>query len=578
MPPPPPLPLPLLIDNNRLRLVKALNSGSFATVYLAHPVHQPHPNSRYTSDRYAVKCVREEDDGWREASLMRRCKGCRNVVRLVRAVAGDGGLGVRSSSVSRGRERNQVDEAMEDDTDGSVGGNWRDRKRTTRDTSRMRGSAWCGSEGDDEGDGGNWRDRSENSASEVGKGLVFLVMEYCEMDLYDAITTHHPLPPAIIQEIFSQLITSVLHVHSLGIYHRDIKPENFLVTQSGTVKLADFGLATMDPHADDLGCGSSRYLAPEYLITSEEGCEDLDACLAVKNAPPSSVSSLQLRKPRPPPYRSTPANDVWSLAVVLINLLCGRNPWYEASLTDPIYRLYAGVEGDEGCNVLRDTFGFTDDFDRVLRGALERDPRKRFTVGEFGRKVGELKRFFVGGEDEVEVAGQVPDSSLLTPSPPPPPTSTTPKPVSPQPSQQQQQKLTRPTLQISIPQPPSTPSSPIPIPIPNNISSYHPSSRPQSTTTAPITVTSSNLTGHGQHIDGTDPDPQPSQFPVHSPAQDSGFDEESDRDVGECDADVDANMRMDGNGRKNGTIRSLSSCGESPLSPEERGEVWGWRV
>ncbi|KAJ3052455.1 hypothetical protein HK097_006252 [Rhizophlyctis rosea] len=196
--------------------------------------------------------------------------------------------------------------------------------------------------------------------------FVYLVMEWCEMDLYDAITTHGPFTPSLAREIFSQIITSLTHCHTRGVYHRDIKPENFLVTRDGTIKLADFGLATYDLHSSERGCGSSRYLSPEYLV-HKSNPDKLDPFYSV---------------------RQSDKGDVWALGVVLINLLFGRNPWHEAYEGDAIYRAFVSEkQGADGRDVLREQFGLTAGFEGVLRRCFERDPRKRCSVGELGMLV-----------------------------------------------------------------------------------------------------------------------------------------------------------------------------------------------
>lgn len=73
--------------------------------------------------------------------------------------------------------------------------------------------------------------------------MLFLVMEYCDMDLYEAITTT-PIHHEIAKEIFKQILDAVSYCHAQGVYHRDLKPENILIsTQSDdyTICLADFG-------------------------------------------------------------------------------------------------------------------------------------------------------------------------------------------------------------------------------------------------------------------------------------------------------------------------------------------------
>jgi serine/threonine protein kinase len=52
---------------------------------------------------------------------------------------------------------------------------------------------------------------------------LFIVMEYCEMDLYEAITQKEGFPEDVVREVFNQVLDAVMASHSHGIYHRDIK-------------------------------------------------------------------------------------------------------------------------------------------------------------------------------------------------------------------------------------------------------------------------------------------------------------------------------------------------------------------
>lgn len=93
---------------------------------------------------------------------------------------------------------------------------------------------------------------------------TFVVLEFCpEGDLFSSITEkgHYLGNDFMAKNAFLQILNAVDFCHSIGIYHRDLKPENILVS-NGTVKLADFGLATQQPCTDDFGCGSTFYMSP----------------------------------------------------------------------------------------------------------------------------------------------------------------------------------------------------------------------------------------------------------------------------------------------------------------------------
>jgi serine/threonine protein kinase len=111
----------------------------------------------------------------------------------------------------------------------------------------------------------------------------------------------------LISSMFSQMCDAVNACHTQQVFHRDIKPENFIVTDGYTevdgrrerkviVKLTDFGLSTTDLESSDMDCGSAPYM------------------------------SYECRNNVAPSYRPRAA-DVWSLGIVLINMLYHINPW-----------------------------------------------------------------------------------------------------------------------------------------------------------------------------------------------------------------------------------------------------------
>ncbi|KAH9268636.1 hypothetical protein BASA83_009268 [Batrachochytrium salamandrivorans] len=165
------------------------------------------------------------------------------------------------------------------------------------------------------------------------RDCLFLVLERCKTDLFDSIMRHDGFSEPTARRLFSQLVDAVAVSHSKHIYHRDLKPENVLVTYPGeafveqalVVKLTDFGLATTDTVSTEFGCGSVRYMAPECLAGDTEW----------HNAPPSATAGRTV-----PIAYSPPANDVWSLGIILINLLTGKNPWVEPSSKDKHYQAH----------------------------------------------------------------------------------------------------------------------------------------------------------------------------------------------------------------------------------------------
>ncbi|KAF9351586.1 hypothetical protein BGX26_010442, partial [Mortierella sp. AD094] len=172
------------------------------------------------------------------------------------------------------------------------------------------------------------------------KDSLYLVMEYCSGgDLYDAITSQHAAAadsgmgfaaPALkipggrhlnvhsdssVLDAMEQILSAVTHAHKHQVFHRDLKPENILVAGDGSLKLADFGLATKDRVSSDFGCGSSFYMAPEQQPSSGPGH----------------------RRPYLPAK-----SDIWSLGIIFLNLKYGRNPWkISRASADPTFAAYA---------------------------------------------------------------------------------------------------------------------------------------------------------------------------------------------------------------------------------------------
>jgi eukaryotic-like serine/threonine-protein kinase len=152
-------------------------------------------------------------------------------------------------------------------------------------------------------------------------GMPYLAMEYVDgLPITDYADTQH-LKTAARLQLFLQVIDAVQFAHERLIIHRDLKPNNILVTRTGDVRLLDFGIAKL------LG---QNFSTRETALTQEVG-----RSLTLDYASPEQVRGEPL----------TTASDVYSLGVILYELLTGERP-YRLQLTTPaqLEQAIVGVE------------------------------------------------------------------------------------------------------------------------------------------------------------------------------------------------------------------------------------------
>ncbi|KAK7472942.1 hypothetical protein VKT23_001047 [Stygiomarasmius scandens] len=179
----------------------------------------------------------------------------------------------------------------------------------------------------------------------------------------------------LISSMFAQMCDAVAACHDQQVFHRDIKPENFIVTDGWItasdgsqkrkviVKLTDFGLSTTDVQSSDMDCGSAPYM------------------------------SYECRNNMAPTYRPRAA-DVWSLGIVLINMLYHCNPWTDTAhgscssfslyLRDPVnffMNRFAGMTKPVADVLANRVFNILDD---------PEDDSKRISAAGFGAWIRDL--------------------------------------------------------------------------------------------------------------------------------------------------------------------------------------------
>jgi eukaryotic-like serine/threonine-protein kinase len=117
-------------------------------------------------------------------------------------------------------------------------------------------------------------------------GIVYLVMEYVEGQTLRALLNQKaPLPPQSALAMLEQILIAVSAAHEAGLVHRDLKPENVLISEGGSVKVADFGLAravsstTAATATSGVLVGTVSYLAPELVLhQGADARSDVYAC------------------------------------------------------------------------------------------------------------------------------------------------------------------------------------------------------------------------------------------------------------------------------------------------------------
>src|SRR5207253_7665863 len=143
-------------------------------------------------------------------------------------------------------------------------------------------------------------------AGTTADGLPYFVMEYVDGIPLDQCCEAHRVAIPERLKLFREVCAAVSYAHRHTVIHRDIKMSNILVTSEGTPKLLDFGIAKI------LQPGGG----PEALMTMT----------GVRLMTPEYASPEQVRG-----EPVTTASDVYSLGVVLYELLTGRSPYHFTS-------------------------------------------------------------------------------------------------------------------------------------------------------------------------------------------------------------------------------------------------------
>ncbi|XP_075910442.1 serine/threonine-protein kinase BRSK2-like [Petromyzon marinus] len=192
------------------------------------------------------------------------------------------------------------------------------------------------------------------------KKYLYLVLEHVSGgELFDYLVKKGRLTPKEARRFFRQIISALDFCHSHSICHRDLKPENLLLDEKNNIRIADFGMASLQV-GDSLletSCGSPHYACPE-VIRGEK-------------------------------YDGRKA-DVWSCGVILFALLVGALPFDDDNLRQLLEKVKRGV--------FHMPHFIPPDCQALLRGMIEVDAEKRLQL----EQVQKHSWYLVGIKNEPE--------------------------------------------------------------------------------------------------------------------------------------------------------------------------------
>ena len=178
----------------------------------------------------------------------------------------------------------------------------------------------------------------------VDRQAAYIVMEFAEgKSLQEVLKSGKAMTMSVISNIILQLLCGLSYAHEHGVIHRDIKLGNVMLARGGKVKLMDFGIARVESSTMTTAgtfLGTPSYMAPELFDGQEADAR----------------------------------SDLFAVAVVAYQLLCGRKPFTGPNMT-AIMRKVMDVEPTPPREIIST---LPAEMDELIDKALHKDPDQRF--------------------------------------------------------------------------------------------------------------------------------------------------------------------------------------------------------
>jgi len=176
-------------------------------------------------------------------------------------------------------------------------------------------------------------------------GAPFLVMEFISGQTLEQLLGHSAIPFARAAAWAGDIASALAFAHRKGVIHGDVKPSNIRVTDSGAVKLVDFGVARFSSQVSrsDRVLGTPAYLSPEQIQGQQQNAR----------------------------------SDLFSLGVVLYEMITGARPFGGNSLGE----VCAQILTDDPAPPSQRNPQLPTAFDRIIARCLAKNPNHRYKTG-----------------------------------------------------------------------------------------------------------------------------------------------------------------------------------------------------
>ena len=201
-------------------------------------------------------------------------------------------------------------------------------------------------------------------------GVPYLVMEFISGQPINRYCDSEGLTVRARLELFQKVCAAVECAHQMQVIHRDIKPENILVTAAGEPKLVDFGIA--------------KILAADGAAASQERTVTIAPVMTPHYASPEQTQGSPL----------TPSTDIYSLGVLLYELLTGVSPYGNLEHSrQTLLEVICKRRPQPPSSAIRHSpaelrAALGGDLDAIILTSLEKQPSRRYgSVGEFSADI-----------------------------------------------------------------------------------------------------------------------------------------------------------------------------------------------